>query len=187
MAFLTHPDIGEIIQCEGYLFWNPTSLASEAGWGTKLGFCEGGVQFSPGYQIAPIKEEETGEAVQDIYFLGATPTLTTVLQNYNAIALATLFPGMTTGAALKIPGGLTPGTKLSSATYSKPLLFVPADTTNHPCVLLQMACPNLPATAKLLLSHSKKTLFPVVFNGIPKTTAADGTAYFGLLSGAVLR
>lgn len=187
MAFLTHPSVEEIIQVAGYLFWNPTNLAAEATWGTKLGFCEGGIVFQSGHSVIPVTQEETGPAVYKVVYVGSRPTLFAVLKNYNSTLLSTLFPGMTTSTAAKFPSTIRPGTDLSGATYSQPLLFVPQDTTNHPCVLLQKGCPNIVQAAKLKLSHSDRTTFPVVFNGLPKTTDADGTAYFGLLSGAVLR
>lgn len=188
MAFLTNPDIDETIKCSGYLFWTPTNLSAEATWGTKLGFVEkGSLKFSPGYNTASITREEYGEAVYKKLYVGSTPRLVAVLRNWNATAMAVLFPGLNSTKALKIPSSLLTGTVISSTTYAKPLLFVPQDTTNNPCILLQQAAPNIVDSAKMMISHSGETLFPVVFDGIQKTADADGAAYFGLLSGATLR
>ena len=187
MSFLTNPSADEIIQVAGYLFWNPTNLAAEATWGTKIGFCEGGITFSPGHHVEYLHQEETGEALYKVIYCGSSPRLVAVLRNWNETLMACLFPGLVATTALKLPGSILPGTDLSSSTYSKPVLFVPQDTANHPCVLLQKACPHILDAAKLKFSHKDATTFPAVFDGLPKTTDDNGTAYKGLLSGAVLR
>ena len=187
MGFLTNPSVDEIVQCSGYLFWNPTNLASEATWGTKLGFVDGGVVFQPGYQVVTVTQEETGQAVYKKIYTGATPVISGVLKSWNSTVIGALFPGLASGASVKITNSFKPGSDLSSTSYCKPLLYVPQDTTNHPCVLFQKACPNIVETAKLILSHTKRMTFPFVFDALNKTSDADGTAYFGLLSGATLR
>ena len=48
MAFTSYPSSTEIIQVAGLLFLNPTSIANEAGWGTKIGYTRDGVAYSPG-------------------------------------------------------------------------------------------------------------------------------------------
>jgi len=187
MAWLTHPDINEIAQTPGYLFWAPTNLSAEGTWGTKLGFTEKGVDFDPGYNYGILSGEEKGEEPLHKINLGQTPTITATLKNYNATALDKLFPGLQAGGAVKSPGTILPGTDLLSATYTGYLLFVPDDTTNHFCILLQRASPSFIATAKIRHSHSVPGAFPIVFTGARKTNDADGIYYYGLLSGAVLR
>ncbi|RLD10048.1 MAG: hypothetical protein DRI56_03230 [Chloroflexota bacterium] len=185
MGFATHPDVNEIIQVAGYLFWNPTDLSNEAGWGTKLGFCSGGIIFSPNYKIATFRQEETGVEVYKKIYLGCAPVLTAVLKNWNSTLLERLFPGLSSGGAVEFPGSIPAGTDLSA--YSHALIFVPQDTDNHPCLLFQKACPNIVEASKLKFSHRDPTVFPVAFDGLRKSSSTDGIAYFGPLSGAVLR
>lgn len=186
MTFSTHPSITEILQVPGYLFWNPTALTSEATWGAKIGFLEGGVRFEPRYRVQTYTEEEYGDEVRAKVFTGAAPLVTAVFKNWNA-TLASLFPGAGSSLTLKYPGAIAAGTEIDSTTYAKPLLFVPQDTTNRPCLLVQKAAPNPVETARLQISHTRQTQFPVVFDCLRKSSDADGIYYFGKLSGAVLR
>jgi len=184
MGFITHPSIDEVLQVPGYLFWNPTALTSEATWGTKLGFCESGISFQPNQTIVDLQEEETGEETTMRVFCGGTATIIAVLQNYNATALSALFPGQTTSARAYYPGSIKPGTDIASGTtYAKPLLFVPQDLARDPAIVFQKASPNIVKTARIVLSHSKKSLFPCVFTAIRKSSAVNGIYDIGILSG----
>jgi len=187
VGFLAHPDVNSILHVAGYVFWNPSALDVEANWGDQIGFVEAGVKFEPGYRFAEVREEEPGEELRKKIYLGSSPRITAVFKSWNAVIAERIFPGL--GAStpkIEIPGGIKPGTEISTATYSKPLLFVPQDTVNNPCVLLQRACPNIAQTAKIMLSHGRKAMFPAVFDGIRKTSGAQGIGYMGPLSGATL-
>ena len=186
MAFDTYPSFDELLRVPGHLYHNPTNLASEATWGTLLGYCETGVTWQPSPVFVPLTAEETGEEQTELVYAGAYPLLFAVLKNWNVTAIGRLFPGMADGKAVKFPGSYKPG-KLLKASHGAPLLFVPSDQTNNPCLLLQQAVASLLETAKLIFSHRKDTLFPAVFRGFRKTDDADGISYMGLLSGAVLR
>jgi len=181
-SFATHPDVSEILQVPGLLFTGPTAFDAEAHWGTKLGYCKNGVFFDPGYQVEEVHQEEAGEAVWKVFYLGSIPRIFAILRNWNATALGQFFPGLVTGSALNFPGSLKPGAELSSATYSKKLLFVPDDAVNNPCCYMNLACPHIQQTAKLALSHSNKMEFPAVWTGI----LSGSRAYVGPLSGASL-
>ena len=185
MALLSKPDPLEILQVAGLLYWGTTGFASEAQYGTKLGFLAKGLNFYPNPTYRELTEVETGQSVTDIIFTGDRPVVIANLRNYNATALARLFPGMAVGSAVKSPGSYGAGTSIKGTGGY--LLFVPEDTTNHPCLLLQKAVPHLYETAVLLMSHSDKTIFTCKFSGLLKSSDADGKFYLGPIAGAVLR
>ena len=185
-GFLTYPDYVEIIRGPGLLFWGTTSLASEAGYGTKLGYCETGITFQPGLAYACLTGVEKGNEPIMCISLGNAPQLTALLLNYNATSIARLFPGQTTSTQVQFPGTILAGKDLFD-TYTGRLLFVPDDTANNPILLFQAATPHIVNTAKLKLSHRNNTTFPSVFVGKRKTNDADGTFYMGPIGNGVLR
>jgi len=187
MAFTSFPDIAKIIQVSGLLFWNPTNLATEAGWGAKIGYTKVGVKVAPEYKIERNTTEETGEEVTHKFYIGSSPKMLCELRNWDTPMIDILFPGLGATNKIRIPGSILPGADLTSSTYSKPLLFVPDDTDNHPIALFQKASPNIIATAQILFNHSKEAIFPAVFDGLRKTSDVDGIAFIGPLSEAVLR
>lgn len=186
MAWLTHPATAEILRIPGYLFWNPSGLASEAQWGTKLGYCEKGVEVDIAPQTGLLGNEEYGEEPIYKVFLGTIIKVTAILKNYNATALARLFPGQTSGATIEVPGAtIKAGHSLVSGTYTDHLLFIPDDTTNNPIMILQKAAPN--AIASMKFSRVDDTTFICVFDGLRKTNDADGLIYIGAIGGGMLR
>jgi len=187
MAFTSFPNIAKIIQVSGLLFLNPTSLATEGGWGTKLGYTSAGVKIAPEYHVERNTTEETGEEVTHKFYIGSSPKMLCELRSWDEPLIDFLFPGLGATNKVRIPGGILPGADLTSSTYSKALLFVPDDTDNHPIALFQKASPNLITTANILFNHSKEAVFPAVFDGLRKTSDADGIAYIGPISEAVLR
>lgn len=184
-SFSIFPNIQEILQVPGFLYWGTTDLSAEATWGTLLGYCEKGVFFEPRQEYAEFTEEETGEEIKKILYLGASPRVSVILKNYNATALGRLFPGIASVATVKFPGAIKAGHDL--VTYNGRLLFVPDDQDNNPCFLLQSAWPHLLKTAKLQFSHSNRLLFPCTFTGKRVGSSTDGIAYIGAMSGAILR
>lgn len=160
MAFTSHPSIGEIIQASGYLCYNPTSIANEAGWGTKIGYSKGGIGFAPNIRTIELTEEETGIYVTKSIFVGATPRLIASLINWNSTICGLLFPslvGGTSGKLLSIPGSLKTGTDLIGTNK---VLFVPDDTSNHPALYLKNIAPHIIEGAQILFEHSERTVFP---------------------------
>jgi len=183
-AFATHPNPAEVLRVPGYLFWNSTSLTSEAGWGTKLGFCEKGVNIEIDYGVKTLISE-FGEEITQKIFLGTNVRITALLKNWNTTALSILFPGQTSLATITVPGTIVPGTSLASTTYTKALLFVPEDTANNPCAILQKSAPNFGKEFKF--SRVEDTVYFCVFDGIRKTNDAEGLYYMGLIGSGVLR
>lgn len=188
MGFASYPSMLEISQVSGFLFWGTTSLANEAGWGTKLGYVKGGIDWRPYYGTEVLSGVENGDEPILTVFTGNSGRLIALLRNYNTTALARLFPGLVTGTAVKTPGAIAPGTILSAtAAYYGRLLFVPDDEDNHPCLLLQKAVPHALKTTKLKFAHADELVFPCVFEAHRKSDDADGISYLGLIAGATLR
>lgn len=161
MTFLSHPNQDEIIKGSGYLFYNPTNIASEATWGTKLGYTEKhNAAFSPGIRTIEITEEDSGSYVTKSIFVGATPRLYANLINWNATVLGLLFPslvGGTSGKLVGVPGSLKTGTDTFTANK---VLFVPEDTARHPAVYFKDIAPKIIESAQIIFSHSDRTVFP---------------------------
>jgi hypothetical protein len=189
VAITTKPDMNEILQVPGYLYWEPSALDVEANWGTLLGFTKTGVSFEPGYGVQHLTAMETGIEPTIKVYLGSAPRISVILRNWNATMISVLFPGLKKSGATAInaPGAIVAGQDLTAATYAKYLLFVPVDQTNNPCFLLQSAAPNILRTAKLQASHKNRMLFPCVFDAIRKSSDVDGLYYIGPLSGGTLR
>lgn len=185
---ITYPNFDEILQVPGFLYWGTVGLSHESEYGTLLGYTEDGVHFEPGINIVPVRQEETGEEITQIFYVGNAPTIYATLQNYNAAVLTKLFPGMGGVTYVKSPGSYLAGKQLSStSSYTARLLFMPLDETNNPCLIFQKACPHIVETAKLNFMHNNRTFFPVVFRGLRKTSDAEGIYYLGNKMGAVLR
>ena len=186
--FASHPDYAEIIQNSGYLFWNPTNLAAEATWGTKIGFVRDGVAWDPGHGFIELDQPETGDEPVIGIYTGNHVIVAALLRNYNATALSLLFPGLTSSTAVKFPSTIKTGVNYyATVGYYGKLLYVPDDQANHPCLLLQKAIPRIHSTARIKLSHYDPMTFPCLFTGARKSNDADGIIYVGPLSGAVLR
>lgn len=184
-SFTNYPNVSEILQVPGLLFWGTTNLANEAGWGTLLGFCEKGVFFKPGQRYAKFKEEETGEEIRKILYVGSIPKINVDLKNYNATALGRLFPGLSTGTKIQYPGSTVAGQPLEP--YTGRLLFVPDEKVQNPCILFQKAWAYAAMNKSLRFSHEKSLIFSCVFLAARKTSDVDGSVYIGPISEAVLR
>lgn len=184
MAWATHPSANEILRSPGYLFWNPTSLASEATWGTKLGFCEKGISINFQYTNKIYTGEELGEEPILRLFTGVGKISCVVaMKNFNSLNLSLLFPGLTQSEMIKTPGFIIPGSNMSS--YFGKLLFVPDDTGNNPIFILQNA--SAVSAGGMDFSRVEDLSFICVFESFRKTNDADGRYYLGNIASGVLR
>ena len=185
MAWQNYPDPIEILRQPGLLFWNPIALDTEANFGTKLGYQEKPIEVNIDYRFGTLYGEEDGNEPKHKIFLGVGEIfISTLLKNYNAAALAVLFPGLVASSQVKIPNSFNAGSDLLTSNYGR-LLFVPEDSTNNKVVLFQKAAPNV--TGAFRLSRVLDTDFPVRFDAYRKTDDADGRIYIGPLANAVLR
>lgn len=178
MAFTSYPSSTEIIQVAGLLFLNPTSIANEAGWGTKIGYTRDGVAYSPGLKTIELTQEETGITPTLSIFVGSASRFFTNLISWNATALGILFPslvGGTSGKKVGLPGTVKTGKDFFTTNK---LLYVPDDTTNHPAVYLTSIATHIMENAKIELDHHGKAYFPL--------GCLAKTSQFGPLSEIVL-
>jgi hypothetical protein len=183
--FTSHPAANEILRVPGYLFWNPSALTNESTWGTKLGFCEKGVDVDFRYLERKLTGEIFGSEWTHDIFLGVNIEVKVVLKNYNTTTVGRLFPGLTSGTSVQFPNSFATGKDLTrySIAWGR-LLFVPEDTTNNPIFILQKAIPNFRGTFPL--SRVRDTSFPCVFSNFRKSDSIAGMYYFGLITGGVL-
>lgn len=176
MTFVTYPDEKEIVRNSGFLYWGPTSLLTESGYGTLLGYVDSLV-FRPNMNVIPFIQE--GSSCPTIFvYTGCAPELIANLYNYNNTALARLFPGMvTTGTKSAYFPTIYAGKNLQ-ASYTGKLIYIPDNTSSDPTIYISVALPRIADSANLRQSHSEKTIFPCVFSG--------QNFYYGLLSGVTL-
>lgn len=185
MSWVSHPAISEILRVPGYLFWNPANLASEAGWGTKLGYTEKGIDVDVDIDSGLLQNEEAGEEIQYKIYLGTTVRVSCQLKNYNANTLAQLFPGMSSATKIQVPGIILPGKDLNTLVYTSHLLYVPDDETNNPIMILQKAQPNI--YGSFIFSRQKDLIFNCLFDGFRKSNDLDGILYIGDITTGNLR
>lgn len=163
MGFTSHPDENEIIKVSGYLYYNPTNLATEAGWGTKTGYTEKeNAAFSIGFKTVVLTSEDSGIYPVKSPFIGCVPCLYANLTSWNRTVCGLLFPslaGGTSGTLISIPGSLKTGT--DNFTTDK-ILFVPEDNTRHPAIYLKNISPQILESAIIKYIASDKTIFPFV-------------------------
>ena len=181
----TTPSETEILHVPGFLYWNPSSLTAPVNYGTLLGYTKDGVSFAPSPEYFDVRTEETGETLYKRYYTGHHAKVSAILRNWNAGVLGAVFPGQSGTTYAQAPGSLVAGDEISSATYTKPLLFVPL-VSSDPCLLVKKAVPSVSMAARLQWSHSKGlnilAEFDVLYNG----TGAQTQYYIGPLSGASL-
>lgn len=161
MGFISHPDEDEILQVGGYLYYNPTNLSSESGWGTKIGYTEKeNAAYSIGFRTAIITFEDSGTYPIKAIFVGCNIWLSANITSWNATVCGLLFPslaGGTSGTLISIPGSLKTG--IDNFTSHK-ILFVPEDNTRHPALYFKDISPHLIESAVVKYIHSDRTVFP---------------------------
>lgn len=161
MGFTSHPDEGEIIKVGGYLYYNPTNLATEAGWGTKIGYTvKENASYSIGFETVELTSEDSGIYPVESIFIGCVPFFYANLTSWNRTVCGLLFPslaGGTSGTLISIPGSLKTGT--DNFTTDK-ILFVPEDNTRHPALYFKNISPHLIRSAVVKYMHSDQTIFP---------------------------
>lgn len=189
--FDTYPDFLELTKLSGMLYWHTGATLDpndENTWGDLLGYTFGPKLLDPGYRLTALSGEYSDRPIMGIY-TGTVPAMLFVLRNYNATMVGRLFPGLSSGKKITMPGTILPGTDIYNVTgYTARLLFVPDNRTSDPCILFQKCCPHVRRTADILVSHTQDFNFPAVFNALQETEAhPDGTIYVGPLSEAVLR
>ena len=127
---MADPAVSEIIRDVGYVYWNPVSHAN---LGTQLGYIKQGITVFPNYQVTPIFAETTGLIPQMFLYSGMNVILQFELISVNQTALQRAFLQTVVGNAVTLPGAPLTGKDLVGSTTSGSLIFVPENTTSHPC------------------------------------------------------
>lgn len=179
MSFTTYPTPNEISKNGGLLYWAPTSLATEAGYGTLLGYVDSLI-FAPNQSVIDLTEEETGDTVIMSIYRGCNPQIIANLMNYNDNVLSRLFPGCVnaTYKSITFPTLKTGTDLLASSSYYGKLLYVPEDTTYDPVILLRLCAPRAAQRANIVISVSQASIFQGIFQA--------KEFYYGLKTGCTL-
>ena len=161
MAFTSFPDENEILHVGGQLYYNPTNLATESGWGTMIGYTvKENASYSINFETVEITSEDSGTYPIQSIFIGCKAILYANITSWNATVCKLLFPslsGGTSGTLITIPGSLKTGT--DNFTSDK-ILFVPEDSTRHPALYFKNIAPQLIKSSVVKYMHSDQTIFP---------------------------
>jgi len=183
----TNPNEDEILRQPGYLYWNPTNLASEATWGDLLGFTEEGIEVIPNVESASFEGEEYGNDPVIMLYLGCACKVKVRLKNWNDTSIARLFPGMSSSGNVFYPNTIYPGARLDTTTYAKRLLFAPFDEGVHNKIFLAPMAVGVLAGI-LNFSANKDTVYEILFHCFRKGSGSEiyRGFYIGSMSGATL-
>ena len=168
------PDVTRAMRVKGRLCIDPTDFSTA--WphgGTGLGMVRD-VAVRNGRMTEQITAEEFGVEVIDVIDLGESWVLAATLREWDADALAKVFPAGKAGATttervVEYPKSYRAGTLLSSSTVK--LLFTPDDQTIHPAVLFYRALPLVEETAELSFQLGLDLVVPVMFVAIRDASA----------------
>ncbi len=160
-------DITQVLRVPGRFCSAPTNLsAAFPHGGTALGIIHHAAARRIGRYDFVRAHEFAGEVVEVVEG-GADWVMAAMVRQYDNDAIAAIWPHTGTGGTssdkyIEYPGSTNrAGTLLSTNAFV--LMFVPNDTTNHPCVLMRRAVPMIEETAELRLSVLYEFATPVVF------------------------
>jgi hypothetical protein len=128
---MADPPVADIMRDTGYVYWNPVSTVN---LGTQLGYIKSGISVYPNYQITPVTSELTGLIPQMFIYSGLNVILQFELISISQTSLQRAFLQTVVGLAATIPGTPLTGKDLVGSTTSGSILFVPENTTSHPCI-----------------------------------------------------
>lgn len=168
---MASPDLNEVLNAPGRLVWNPTNLATAfPHGGSALGSTRQSLLQRTDVR-SEIRDEAFGQEVSEVVWCGENWVMATILRQYDADAVATVFPNTSTGtvAKRKIVSGSTTSTNrpglLLSANAGK-LLFSPLDPDRVPAVLFYKAIPLTDETLRINLALDKRLEYGAVFLAI---------------------
>ena len=124
------PNVAELIRDTGFLYWNPVSRSN---LGTQLGYLKDGISFYPNYTVVPVTAETSGTIPQMYIYSGLTAVVDAKIMNINQYSLQRGLLQTVVGLAATVPGAPFTGKDLVSGTTAGSLIFVPNNSTSHPC------------------------------------------------------
>jgi len=182
--------VTNFIKISGRIAHTPTDfLAAFPHGGTAMGeIREGGLAFNPEFEA--LTAEEYGGTTVDFVQRGPSASFGAVLREFDADALAAIFPNIATGAASGRP--IVRGRVFDTTTGSTPvqpgalasdravsLVVSPRATDEHPAIYIPNAIPLLDEAATMQINIGIEVGFAVLFHAIPNS---DGRLYdIGLL------
>lgn len=181
-------NVNNILRSPGSLYWNPTDLSTEEGYGTHLGHrnkpvmfrsnLEQGIQFLAG-------DETTGDEFVHAIFTGHNPYVVVTFLEHNSNVIALAFPGMSVSGDVTGYNLITGKDLASDSNIFGRLLFVPDDATNNKILLLQKVVPLVVEDQEI--SRNGNVEYVVKFQCFRKTSDPDGVYFLGDKDNAVLR
>jgi hypothetical protein len=166
-----------IIKGMGRLVRNPTDLAAVCPHGgTELGLARN-VVFRFGIVTYTIRAEEWGGVAAGVLNCGSRGELTAVLREWNASAIATLFPGYALGAsgAATIADDVNAAARAGALVSGAKILVAPYLSDDvQPAILLYNALPRPDRAAALVASRKTEAGPAVAWDAAPD---ASGRTY----------
>lgn len=175
-------DLTEVLNVPGRLSWNPTSVTTAyPHGGTALGSTRGVLARRAGV-YRELRDEAFGSEIYDVVWAGENWALACVFRQYDADAIARLFPNTSTGTTAKrplvsSPGSNRPGYLMSNAAGK--LLFSPFAVDRAPSVLFYNAIPLPDETLELSAAFDKRLEYGGVF--VATRDSSDRIAKVGFL------
>jgi len=176
---MSSPNLSSVLNVPGRLCYGPTSLdTAYPHGGTSIGSVHK-VAIVPVQTRKEIKNEAFGQEVSEVIWCGENMVLAAVVRQYDAEAVALLFPNTSIGSVTQqrvISGPTTstnrPGFMLSEKAVV--LLFSPLDPDRTPAILFYRAIPMMEESARMELALQKRFEIGTVFIS---TRDATGRTY----------
>lgn len=170
----------KILVQPGELIWGASDLSTASPHGgTSLGYTADGIRLNHNMAVREILTEETGEAPQEVIYLGGRVTLEATFLQWDDTVIQRLFPNTSSGSSNEVaefPGGTAyPGYKLSNTAGV--LVFSPTDLTNNKVVLARNAVP-IGSPREIVFRTAEPTQLSVLFICLPDTGIASGNARY---------
>lgn len=174
---MSAPDLSKILRVPGRLSHSPTSLSTDyPHGGTALGTV-GALDLLPIDTPFVVTAEEFGGSPVDAVSGGPFWVLDGVLREYDADALAILFPcyaaGARGGPTVQIratTSGTRAGQRLG-ASLSRVIVFTPDAVDDYPLVVIRRAVPAIQDTARLAFRGNDPAGLPVRWYATPDSSA----------------
>jgi len=172
---MSTPNVANLLRIPGRFSHSPTSLSTAyPHGGTAIGTCEG-VEFSFSQIRAPITAEEFGGQQVDAVYAGEQPRIYATLMEFDADALAALFPcdlaGTSGGPALTadVNSSVRAGSRLGD--IAKVVVFTPdSPDATQPWLLARRAVPMIDEAIRIAQRGNVSWGAPVVWALTPDTS-----------------
>lgn len=161
------PDVRTILRLPGFFVKNPSTTSG----GMPFGGTALGLAASSELRIVPrsklvTAEEFGGQVVKQIY-CGETVIIATALRDYDAAAIAAVFP---TASGSHVDMNVTSGTRAGDDLETFKLMFCPVAYSTHPFIYFPAATGLPDESGKLRMSLASEVNLGVVFRALPDSS-----------------